>query len=86
MQESLDWRKGANGAYDAITPYTSRGANIVVRKDTGGDARFKRTWTLVIVRRNADGKIYQRQITEGLHSLAQAKALAPATLAALTSA
>lgn len=83
MEQKLDWRKGANGRYEAITPYTAKGANIVVHKDNGGDDRFKRSWTLVIVKRHADGKIYLRHRTEGIASLAQAKGLAPAILAAL---
>lgn len=86
MTAKLDWRKGEHGRYEAITPNAQRGPNIIIRKDGGGDARFKRSWTLVIVRRHADGAIYQRHTSEGLHSLAQAKALAPAMLAALTSA
>ena len=81
----LEWRKGAGGAYEAITPDAAR-ACIIVRRDTGGDKRFTRTWTLVIVKRHADGAIYQRLTHEGIATLAQAKGLAPAMLSAIQSA
>ena len=86
MEQKLDWRKGENGRYEAITPYAAKGANIIVRRDTGGDKRFTRTWTLVIVKRHADGAIYQRLTHEGIGTLAQAKALAGAMLSAMQSA
>ena len=84
MQQKLSWVK-ARGQYSGFTPGSARNTAII-RKDGGGDARFKRTWTLVIVKRHADGAIYQRLTHEGIATLAQAKALAPAILDALISA